>query len=85
MDKKLIDTIMGMNLDQLRSVSQIIQDRKDQLAIQNRQTLRVGDSVTVNHPKAHGIKFIVVEIRRVKATVKSHTGISYTVPLSLIS
>ena len=51
-----------------------------------KSSLRVGMEVMINHARVYGQKFIVTDIRRTKASVKSTTDefVSYNVPLSLL-
>ena len=79
----LSSIIATASLDELRLIANLVSDRKDTLAYENKYTLQVGQEVFVNHPKLKGVKCTIKEIKRTKASIKCDRG-AYTVPLSLI-
>lgn len=80
----LIDSLIStLNLDELRLVGSMIQNRKEELAQRNKYTLKQGDIVIVNHPKLKSLPCTIREIKRTKALVQSPIG-SYNVPLSML-
>jgi hypothetical protein len=70
MNKMIVEIIRGRQRDK-------IEDIKDQI--------RVGSKVIVNHARTQGEVFIITEIRRKRATVKSQYGSSLNVPIALVS
>lgn len=80
---QLSKIINNASLDELRLIANLISDRKDTLAFENKYTLRVGQQVYVNHPKLKGVTCTIRQIKRTKASINCDRG-AYTVPLSLI-
>jgi hypothetical protein len=80
---QLSKIISNASLDELRLIANLISDRKDTLAFENKYTLKVGQQVYVNHPKLKGVTCTIKEIKRTKASIRCDRG-AYTVPLSLI-
>ena len=81
-----IRKLQDSELESLKSmILQEVSHRRENKAFENKMQLTIGANVKVNHPKVAGKKFIVTEIRRVKAVVRENGRMNtYTVPLSLI-
>ena len=79
-----------MSLEELRSLNslvvEVINSKRAMIAFEKKQELRVGMTVSVNHPKLMGKQLRVEKVNRTKASLKVLSGGfgSYTVPLSMI-
>jgi hypothetical protein len=79
-----------MSLEELRSLNslvvEVINSKRAMMAFEKKQELRVGMTVSVNHPKLMGKQLRVEKVNRTKASLKVLSGGfgSYTVPLSMI-
>lgn len=67
-------------------VVEVMKSKRSQKALEVKDTLYVGASVKVNHPKLLGKELRLSKINRTKAVVQVLNGHgSYNVPLSMIS
>jgi len=79
----------AMSTEDLRAINkmvvEILRSRQNKKIEGIRDQIRVGDKVTVNHPKTTYETFTITEIRRKRATVKSQYGRSLNVPIDLVA
>jgi len=81
----------NLSIDELRQLNnrivRTINRKKQDLAMEIKDTLGIGDTVRVNHPKYSGIEFRVQRVKRTKA-ILSISGVSnperFDVPMSMI-
>jgi len=78
-----------MTIEQLRELNskvvEVIKMKRNEVAMETKDELRVGMNVSVNHPKLAGKQLVVEKINRTKAVLKVLNGFGgYTVPLSMI-
>jgi len=80
--------LSNLSVAELRNINQIvvelIKQKRTIESLQKKVGLKVGMSVTVNHPKLVGKELSVNKINRTKATVSVKSGACYIVPISLI-
>ena len=79
----------SLSIEQLRSLNskvvEVIKLKRNEVALEKKDELRVGMNVSVNHPKLAGKQLVVEKINRTKAVLKLLNGFGgYTVPLSMI-
>ena len=78
------------SLDELKSlrkrISSELNYRSHQQLIENKNSIRVGDFITVDNPKTIGKIFRVTSMRRTKASIEnvSTSRESYTLPISMM-
>jgi transcription antitermination factor NusG len=82
--KTIMTAVSKMDRATLNQLQALMNVRKEELAIEVKRKLKVGDYVTVNHKKLAGQKCIVTEVRTTRASVKTKYG-SYNVPMTLIT
>ena len=60
--------------------------RSHQALIENKNSIRVGDFVTVDNPKTHNKIFRVTSMRRTKSSIENVSNLreSYTLPISMM-
>ena len=78
-----------MSLEELRNLNslvvEVIKSKRAIIAFEKKQELRVGMTVSVNHPKLMGKQLRVEKVNRTKASLKLLNGFgSYSVPLNMI-
>jgi len=78
-----------MTIEQLRELNskvvEVIKMKRNEVAMETKDELRIGMNVSVNHPKLAGKQLVVEKINRTKAVLKLLNGFGgYTVPLSMI-
>jgi len=80
--------LSNLSVAELRNINQIvvelIKQKRTIESLQKKVGLKVGMSVTVNHPKLAGKDLSVNKINRTKATLSVNSGACYVVPISLI-
>ncbi len=80
--------LSNLSVAELRNINQIvvelIKQKRTIESLQKKVGLKVGMSVTVNHPKLVGKELFVNKISRTKATLSIKSGKCYNVPISLI-
>jgi hypothetical protein len=80
--------LSNLSVAELRNINQIvielIKQKRTIESLQKKVGLKVGMSVTVNHPKLAGKELFVNKISRTKATLSVKSGACYNVPISLI-
>lgn len=79
-----------LTIEELRNLNskivEVIKLKRNEVAMDVKEELRIGLNVSVNHPKLRGKQLRVEKINRTKAVLKVlNGGGSYTVPLSMIS
>jgi hypothetical protein len=80
----------SLSIEQLRSLNskvvEVIKLKRKEVALEKKDELRIGMTVSVNHPKLAGKQLVVEKINRTKAVLKLLNGFGgYTVPLSMIN
>ena len=80
----------SLSIEQLRSLNskvvEVIKMKRNEVAMEKKDELRIGMNVSVNHPKLAGKQLVVEKINRTKAVLKLLNGFGgYTVPLSMIN
>ena len=81
----------NLSIEELRQLNnrvvRTINRKKQDLAMEIKDTLGIGDTVRVNHPKYSGIEFRVQRVKRTNA-ILSIAGVSnperFDVPMSMI-
>ena len=78
-----------MSLEDLRMLNnrvvEVIKMKRKQSSLEKKFELQVGMQVKVNPPKLMGMKLVVNEIRRTKASLRVLDGLgSYSVPINMI-
>ena len=78
-----------MSIEELKALNskvvEVIKMKRNEVALDVKETLYIGANVLVNHPKLEGKQLVVEKINRTKAAVKVLNGFgSYNVPLSMI-
>ena len=78
-----------MSLEDLRMLNnrvvEVIKMKRKESSLEKKFELQVGMQVKVNHPKLMGMKLVVNEIRRTKASLRVLDGFaSYNVPINMI-
>jgi len=81
----------NLSIEELRQLNnrvvRTINLKKQQKALDMKDTIGIGDTVRVNHPKYSGVEFRVQRVKRTKA-VLSFTDVSnpqrFDVPMSMI-
>lgn len=78
-----------MSLEDLRMLNnrvvEVIKMKRKESSLEKKFELQVGMQVKVNHPKLMGMKLVVNEIRRTKASLRVLDGFgSYSVPINMI-
>ena len=79
----------SLTIEELRALNskvvEVIKMKRNEVALDIKDELRVGMNVSVNHPKLAGKQLVVEKINRTKAALKVLNGFgSYNVPLSMI-
>ena len=81
----------NLSIEELRTLNRkivrAINVKKHQKSLDMKDTLGIGDTVRVNHPKYSGVEFRVQRVKRTKA-ILSFTDVSnpqrFDVPMSMI-
>ena len=81
----------NLSIEELRQLNnrvvRTINRKKQQKSLDMKDTLGIGDTVRVNHPKYSGVEFRVQRVKRTKA-ILSISGVSnperFDVPMSMI-
>ena len=78
-----------MSIEELRNLNslvvEVIKSKRALMAYEKKNELRVGMTVSVNHPKLMGKQLRVEKINRTKASLKVLNGFgSYNVPINMI-
>ena len=84
----------SLSIEELRALNskvvEVIKMKRNEIALETKDELRVGMNVSVNHPKLAGKQCRVTKINRTKAVIEVLNGpsygrvSSYNVPLSMI-
>ena len=79
----------SLSIEELRALNskvvEVIKLKRNEIALDIKDELRVGMNVSVNHPKLAGKQLRVEKINRTKASLKVLNGFgSYNVPISMI-
>jgi hypothetical protein len=89
MDIKAINTAIissTFTAAELDSISDAIKFAKGKLARTNSVALRAGTKVTLSHAKLGGtVRGTVLKVKIKKADVKLDSGMTYSVPLSMLT
>jgi len=80
----------SLSIEELRELNskvvEVIKMKRNEVAMEKKDELRIGMNVSVNHPKLAGKQLVVEKINRTKAVLKLLNGFGgYTVPLSMIN
>ena len=76
----------AFTIDQLDSINDAVKFARSRIAQKNAFTLRQGARVTMTHDKLGGKAFgTVLKVKIKKADVKMDTGMTYSVPLSMLT
>ena len=79
-----------LSIDELKSLRNRITSelnyRNHQTLVENKQSIKVGDYVTVDHPKTQGKIFRVTSMRRTRASIQnvSKTTESFHLPITMM-
>tara|TARA_Y100000385_G_C12591507_1_gene424896 strand:- start:184 stop:507 length:324 start_codon:yes stop_codon:yes gene_type:complete len=79
-----------LSLEELKTLRSRINSemnyRSHQTLIENKNTISVGDHITVDNAKTHGKIFRVTSMRRTKASIENikNSRESYTLPISMM-
>ena len=90
MNNPLDINLSNLSLDELKTLRKRIASelnyRSHQQLIENKNSIRVGDFITVDNPKTIGKIFRVTSMRRTKASIEnvSTSRESYTLPISMM-
>ena len=90
MNNPLDINLSALSLDELRTLKKRIFSeinyRNHQTLVENKNSIQVGDFVTVDNPKTVSKIFRVTSMRRTKATIQnvSNTRESYNLPISMM-
>ena len=82
--------LSNLSLEELKSfrsrINSELNYRSHQTLIENKNSIRVGDFITVDNAKTHGKIFRVTSMRRTKASIEnvSTSRESYTLPISMM-
>lgn len=82
--KAVMTAISKMDAATLNQIAALIKERREEIAYEVKDTLKVGDWVKVNHRKLAGQTLTLTAIRRSRVTVRAKFGNTYSVPLALI-
>ena len=83
--KELIETLIQMNdLDELRLIKSVIDDKMKSLGLTIKYDLAKGDTVTVKSPSKNNEEGTIVKVNRTRAVVNIN-GTSWNVPFSMIT
>lgn len=85
----ILNQIKTMDLNQVNQIKTAIANRLDSLKHDVRSSLRVGQTIKANHPKARGMQFKIVKLNGVKAKCEqiypvSKSKLVFTIPYSLV-
>jgi hypothetical protein len=85
----ILKQIATMDLNQVNQIKTAIANRLDSLKHDVRSSLRVGQTIKANHPKARGMQFKIVKLNGVKAKCEqiypvSKSKLVFTIPYSLV-
>jgi len=76
----------NFTIAQLDSINDAVKFARSRIAQTNALTLRAGAQVTLSHAKLGGtVRGTVLKVKIKKADVKLDTGMTYTVPLSMLT
>ena len=90
MNNSLDINLSALSLDELKTlrkrISSELNYRSHQQLIENKNSIRVGDFVTVDHAKTSGKIYRVTSMRRTKASIEnvSTSRESYNLPISMM-
>ena len=82
--------LSNFSLDELKTLRSRINSemnyRSHQTLIENKNSIRVGDHITVDNAKTHGKIFRVTSMRRTKASIENikNSRESYTLPITMM-
>ena len=83
--KELIETLIQMNdLDELRLIKSVIDDKMKSLGLTIKYDLAKGDLVTVKSRSKNNEEGTIVKVNRTRAVVNIN-GTSWNVPFSMIT
>ena len=79
----------SLSIEELQALNskvvEVIKLKRNEVALEKKDELRIGMNVSVNHPKLAGKQLVVEKINRTKAVLKVLNGFGgYTVPISMI-
>ena len=80
----------NLSLEELRQLNsdvvRTIEAKKREMASEIKNRLRVGDIVTVDHPRLHGCELVVTRVKRTNVIVSmpNDPKASFDVPMSMI-
>ena len=78
--------IQCQNDDDIRAVSEALKLRRTQLNAQAAWTVYPGNHVEFNAGSRRGKRIgIVIEVKRLKASIKANDGLTWTVPCSMLT
>jgi hypothetical protein len=85
----ILKQIESMDLKQIQQIKTAIANRVELLKHDVRSSLRVGQTIKANHPKARGMQFKIVKLNGVKAKCEqiypvSKSKLVFTIPYSLV-
>jgi len=85
----ILKQIAKMDLNQIQQIKAAASNRLDSLKGDVRSSLRVGQTIKANHPKARGMQFKVIKLNNVKAKCLqiypvTSSRAEFTIPYSLI-
>ena len=82
--------LSNLSIDELKSMRKVINGelnyRSHQTLIENKNSIQVGDHITVDNPKTIGKIFRVTSMRRTKASIENikNPRDKYTLPISMM-
>ena len=82
--------LTNLSIDELKSMRKVINSelnfRSQQQLVENKQTIQVGDHITVDNAKTVNKIFRVTAMRRTKASIENikNSRESYTLPISMM-
>lgn len=88
MTQSINNMIQEMDIDELRMLNQKVVSRIKALKAMEseavKDTINVGDYVSVDHKKLYGITCTVAKINRTRAVLEDPTGSRFSVPLRMV-
>mgnify|MGYP003644218135 CR=1 FL=1 len=82
--------LTNLSIDELKTIRKVINSelnyRSHQTLIENKNSIGVGDHITVDNPKTQGKIFRVTSMRRTKASIQNieNHRESYTLPITMM-
>ena len=85
----ILKQIRKMDLEQILQIKAAVSNRLDSLKENVRSSLRVGQTIKANHPKARGMQFRIVKLNSVKIKCiqiypVTNTRSEFSIPYSLV-